>query len=273
MKHQEFKYQLHNTDFHGEIWQVTEPKASIVIVHGMGEHLQRYTHVAAKFTQNNYNVIAYDNFGHGKTSGKRGHNPNFEALLDCIEFNINKAKELNPEIPVFIYGHSMGGNLVINYTLKRKHNLKGVIATSPFLKLAFEPPAWKMFLGKILLKVAPSITLGNEINPGHVSRDPKEVEKYNNDKLVHGKISPNYSLVILETGAWAIDNASTLQIPMFVMHGTDDKIISHKGSEQFCKNSSLAELHLIEGGYHELQNDICKENVLQQITNWLNKQV
>jgi len=273
MGHKEFTFQLHNTNFYGEYWQVENAKATVIIVHGMGEHLKRYYHVAKKFTDNNFNVIAYDNFGHGKTSGKRGHNPNFEALLDVIEFNINKAVEISENLPVFLYGHSMGGNLVINYTIRKNHNLKGVIATSPFLKLAFEPPAWKMSLGKILQKIAPSITLGNELNANHISRDSKQVELYKTDPLVHDKISPNYSITILETGDWAINNANTLKTPIFVIHGTDDKIISCEGSKEFCEKSDLAELQLIEGGYHELQNDICKDEFLELVLNWTNQQV
>jgi len=273
MQHQEFTFQLHNTDFRGAYWQVENPKASVVIVHGMGGHLFRYQHVAERLISENFNVVAYDNFGHGKTSGKRGHNPNFDALLDVIDFNIQKAIELTPEKPVFLYGHSMGGNLVINYTLKRNHKLKGVVATSPFLKLAFEPPKWKMFAGKILQKIAPSVTLGNELDANFISRDPKEVQRYNDDDFVHDRISPNYSITILKTGAWAIANSNKLNTPMFVIHGTDDKIISHKGSIDFCYNTNLAELQLIDGGYHELQNDICKEEFLDAVSNWLNQQV
>lgn len=273
MKHQNFTFKLHNTNFHGELWLAKTPKASLILVHGMGGHVRRYTHVIEKFVANNFNVIAYDNFGHGKTSGKRGHNPSFSALLDIIEFNIKKAKKIAPEIPVFLYGHSMGGNLVINYTLRRQHDLKGVIATSPFLKLAFEPPAWKMFLGRILQRIAPSVTLGNELDSNKISRNSSEIDKYNNDKLVHNKISPNYSITILQTGIWAINNAKKLKTPMFIIHGTGDKITSHKGSEEFSEKTDFAKLHLINGGYHELQNDTCKDELLEAVTNWANNQV
>jgi len=273
MQHQEFTFNLHKTDFYGETWQVESPKASIVILHGMGGHLNRYTHVIKEFVDINFNVVAYDNFGHGKTSGKRGHNPNYDALLDVIDFNIKKAKQLSPELPVFIYGHSMGANLIMNYALRRNHTLKGIIATSPFLKLAFEPPAWKMFFGKILQKIAPSVTLGNEINPETISRNNKEVIKYETDKLVHNKISPNYSLKIIETGTWAIENANKLKTPMFIVHGTGDKIISHLGSKEFSVNTSFATLHLIEDGYHELHNDTCKKELLKLVTNWATEQV
>jgi len=273
MIHKEFSFRLFKTDFFGQYWQPNIQKGIVVLLHGMGEHSSRYAHVAEKLVDNNFTVVTYDNFGHGRTSGKRGCNPNYEALLSVVDHVIVKAQELHPDKPVFLYGHSMGGNLVINYSLQKKHKLKGVIVTSPFLKLAFNPPAWKMFLGKLLLKIAPSITLGNELNPNHVSREKNEVNKYIKDELIHNKISPNYSLTILETGKWAIQNANMLAIPMFIVHGTEDKIIDHKGSISFAKNTSLALLKLYKNGYHELHNDICKEELLCDVTDWLNSQI
>ena len=91
----------------------------------------------------------------------------------------------------------MGGNVVANYALRKQHNLKGIVATSPFLKLAFTPPAIKLFVGKIFQKIAPSLTMGNELDANDISRDKTEVEKYKNDVLVHHKISPNFSITFI----------------------------------------------------------------------------
>ncbi|WP_164723492.1 serine aminopeptidase domain-containing protein, partial [Tenacibaculum discolor] len=114
-----------------------------------------------------------------------------------------------------------------------------------------------------------SITMGNELNPNDISRDPEEVIKYQEDDLVHNKISPNYSITFIENGQWAINNAYTLHIPMYVFHGTDDKIIDYKGSETFANNTKKASLKLYKGGYHELHNDICKNEVLADMLTWV----
>jgi acylglycerol lipase len=273
MTHREFNFDLYSTKFYGQYWQAIETKAVIVLVHGMGEHSSRYEHVAKKLTENSFSVVAFDHFGHGKTTGKRGHNPSFEAVLESIAKTIEKSEELFPKKPIFLYGHSMGGNAVINYTIQKKHHLKGTIATSPFLKLAFEPPKIKLAIGKILQKLAPSITMGNELDPTYMSRDKTEVKKYVNDPLIHHKISPNFSLTFIETGQWAVDNAKKLQIPMLILHGTADKIIDYKGSEEFANNSKNTTLKLYQGGYHELQNDLCKEEMLQDVVNWLSSQL
>lgn len=273
MTHDEFNFNINKTKFFGQYWKAKETKAVVVLAHGMGEHSTRYVHVARKLTDHNYSVVAFDHFGHGKTAGKRGHNPNFEAVLESVAKTIEKAKELFPEKPVFLYGHSMGGNVVINYTIRKKHELLGTIATSPFLKLAFEPPKIKLAVGKLLQKIAPSITMGNELNANDISRVQNEVEKYLNDPLVHDKISPNFSLTFIDTGKWAIKNANKLEIPMLLLHGTDDKIIDYKGSQEFANNSEKASLKLYKGGYHELHNDSCKTEMLQDVVTWLDSKL
>ena len=273
MINKEFNFSIYDTEFYGQYWEGEETKAVVVLAHGMGEHSNRYKHVAKKLTEHGYAVVAFDHFGHGKTGGKRGHNPSFDAVLESVEKVIEKAKALYPKKPIFLYGHSMGGNTIVNYVLRKKHDLKGAIATSPFLKLAFDPPAVKLFVGKLLQNIVPSLTMGNELDVNAISRDEEEVKSYMQDPLVHSKISPNYSIKFIETGEWAIENAHKLKIPMFLVHGTEDSIIDYKGTEAFAKNSKNAEFKLYKGGYHELHNDLCQEEMLQDIVNWLNSQL
>lgn len=274
MKQKTFTFNIYKTDFFGQYWHPENPKAVVVLVHGMGEHSSRYTtSVVPKLVENDFAVVAFDQFGHGKTSGKRGHCPSFQAVLESITKTIEKAKELYPNSPMFLYGHSMGGNCVINYILRKQSDIKGIVASSPFLKLAFQPPSWKLSLGKMMQKIAPSITLGNELDANDISRVQDEVAKYISDPLIHDKISPNYSLSFIDSGKWAIENASKLKTPMLLVHGTGDKIIDYKGSVEFANKSDVAQVKIYEDGYHELHNDLCKDEVLQAITSWLNSQI
>ncbi|CAM1334087.1 lysophospholipase [Tenacibaculum aestuariivivum] len=273
MIHKEFNFNYHKTTFFGQFWQPKTVKAVVVIIHGMGEHSGRYNHVAKKLTSNNFGVIAFDHFGHGKTSGKRGHNPGFNIVLKSITKLLDKTTAVFNNAPIFLYGHSMGGNAVINYSLRKKHHLIGIIASSPMLKLAFNPPAWKLILGRVAQKITPSITLGNQLNPNDLSRDKKIVKNYINDPLVHNKISANFSLSFIDSGKWAIKNASLLKIPILLLHGIADKIIDYKGTEKFADSTNKATLQLYKEAYHELHNDICKEKVLEDIVNWLNNKL
>ncbi|MCF6280414.1 MAG: lysophospholipase [Flavobacteriaceae bacterium] len=271
MTHQTFNFNLHNTQFFGQYWKSKQPKAAVLLVHGMGEHSSRYANfIVKKLVEQNISVITFDHFGHGKTGGKRGHNPSFEAVLDSVSAMLEKSKEVFGDIPIYLYGHSMGGNVVLNYALRRTSKIKGIIATSPFLKLAFEPPKLKLSIGKLLQKITPSMTMGNELNPNDISRDKIEVQKYIDDPLIHSKISPNYSITFIKTGKWALENAQNLQIPTVIFHGTGDKIIDYKASKEFVEKSDKATIKLYEEGYHELHNDLCKEELISDIIDWIN---
>ncbi len=263
-----------NTEFYWTYWKAEEPKATVVLVHGMGSHSGRYTKSVVPFLlKNGYNVVAFDHFGHGKTEGKRGHNPGFEYVLESVNKTIQKAVETFPNLPVFLYGHSMGGNTVANFALRKDAPVKGFIVTSPMLEVAVEIPSWKLFLGKMMLKVAPSMTMPTGLNAQHISRIESEVERYKTDTLCHDKISPNFSLVFMEAGKWAIENAQKLKKPMLLLHGTGDKICDYRGSEKFAKGNKLVTLKLYKDAYHELHHDLCSEEMLGDVKTWLDAQV
>ena len=249
-------------------------KGVVVLVHGFGEHSSRYLDdVVPRLLEENLVVYGYDNIGHGKSGGKRGHCPNYSALLELLDNIIAKTILLNPNIPIFLYGHSMGGNLVLNHALRIKSDLAGIVATSPYLKLAFQPPKWKMTLGKAMLQIFPSLTMSSGLNPQHISRIGQEVEKYIEDSLVHDKVSPMYSFPIMEAGEWAINNAHKLNTPTLLLHGTGDKIIDYRGTQRLHKNSSKTELHLIEDGYHELHKDVGSKGTMDLIALWLRNRI
>ncbi|WP_109300601.1 alpha/beta hydrolase [Aquimarina sp. AU474] len=274
MQHQEFYLEYQKHQLFAQYWVPNECKAVVLLVHGMGEHSSRYTSYAIpELLAKHIGVITYDNFGHGKSSGKRGHCPSYDALLQVMDMMLTKTQELANERPIFLYGHSMGGNLVINYMLKRQPNLAGAIATSPFLRLAFNPPAWKMTMGKLMQKIAPSITLPSGLDVSAISRIREEVEKYKNDPLVHDKVSPNFSFPIIEAGEWAITHAATLQKPMLLLHGTDDQIIAYTATQEFAAQTDQAELVLFKDGYHELHNDVEKGKLLTTITAWIHQTI
>ncbi len=270
MEHQTFTLKSHNQDFFAQCWQPEQPVAAALLVHGFGEHSARYEHtVVAALVNKGVAVVAYDNFGHGKSEGKRGHCPNYDALMHVLGKMLRKTEDLFPGLPTFLYGHSMGGNLVLNYVLRHQTHLKGVVATSPYLRLAFEPPKWKMMLGKLMLGILPSITLPAELEEAAISRDDDEVKKYKEDPLVHDKVSPMFSFPIMDAGEWAIANADKLTPNTLLLHGTEDRLIDHKATIAFHENTSVTTLELFEGGYHELHNDLDKEKMLDLVSDWV----
>ena len=183
MKHNEFKFKIFDgLSLFTQSWQPEDrPRAAICLVHGMGEHSGRYVHVADRLTKAGYVLFTFDLRGHGKSEGPRGHTPSYEALMQDISFLLEAANKQFPQLPYFLYGHSLGGNLVLNYVLRYKPQLKGVIVTGPWLRLAFEPPVFKVTFGKVMNKIRPSFSQSSGLDTKALSHDSEVVHAYEND--------------------------------------------------------------------------------------------
>ena len=248
------------------------PKAIICMVHGHGEHIERYQHLAKVFNEADYTFIGFDHRGHGKSEGKRGHTPSYETLLDDIESFLAEISEYYPSQPLILYGHSMGGNLVLNYTLRRKPKVKGVIATGPWLKLAFEPSAIQVFLGKTMDKIYPAFIQNSGLNTSALSHDPEIVHAYENDPLVHDKISARLFVAMYESGLWALEHAKEFPLPLLLMHGGADQITSAQASREFAeKVGSDITLKIWDNLYHEIHNEPEKADIFKTIINWVDE--
>lgn len=269
-----FTFNCFDANIYGQYHEPDDVRAVVVLVHGFGEHSGRYhENVIPALLDCGLAVVTYDNIGHGKSGGKRGHCPSYAALLDILEEVILKAKSFFPGKPLFLYGHSMGGNLALNYALRRKHQIIGIVATSAYLRLAFKPPKWKMAFGRMLLSLYPSLTMPSGLDPKGISRIPDEVEKYKSDPLVHDMVSPMFSFPIMDAGQWVIDNAGQHEVDTLLLHGSGDPIIDYRGTEEFHNNSNKTKFQLFEGGYHELHYDLCAQEMLQAVQNWFRQRL
>lgn len=258
MKHSEFKLITSDgVNLYGQRWEPGgNPVGIVCLVHGLGEHSGRYEHLAQFLTDNGYALQGFDLRGHGRSDGKRGDIPGYEALLDDIDLSLANAKRHWPGLPVFLYGHSLGGNLVLNYALRRKPELAGVISTSPWLELAAKVPAWKLAAGRLLNRLWPSLTLSNGLNTKALCRDAEVVRLYEQDPLVHDQISARMTFALMEAADWALEHAAGLDLPLLLMHGSADRITSAAGSARFARAAG-DKVHFKEwqGGYHEVHND------------------
>lgn len=274
MNHFEWNWTQQGETFFAQGWNPAQTKGVVCIVHGFNEHSTRYAHVAEWLCNAGYAVLTYDEFGHGKTTGKRGHVPSYDAFLDSVKIILDEAETRFPGVKKYLWGHSMGGNIATNYILRRQPSLAGAIATGPLFKLGFEPPAFKVFLAKMMVNIYPAFTEKAELDSQGISRDKEEVRKYNADPFNHGKITAGTFLGFFEAGKWALAHATDLKIPMLVMHGTADRLTSPEGSKEFAESvpGNLVTLKLWDGFYHELHNEPepDRSEVLTYITNWLN---
>lgn len=245
-------------------------KGVITCVHGMGEHIERYEHVAKVLTDAGYAIVGYDHRGHGKSDGGRGHIPNYEQFMDDVSLALNKTKELVPNVPQFIYGHSMGGGLVANFLIYRQPKVNAVILSAPYFRLTNPQPPLKLALGRMTQNLVPKLTLPTGLDPNHISSDPQEVAKYKQDPLVHDKISAKMGIAIVDAGENAIAQASKVKVETLIVHGTGDQLTDPNGSVAFSKNAG-PEVHikLMNGLYHELHNEPEKQEVFKIYLEWL----
>lgn len=273
MNYFEWNWSQEGESIYAQGWSPETPKGVVCLVHGFNEHSTRYTHVAERLVRAGYAVLTYDQFGHGKTTGKRGHTPSYEAFLDTVSNILKEAEKRYPGIKKFLWGHSMGGGIVLNFLLRRNPNINGAIATGPLLKLGFEPPAFKVFLAKMMKGIYPAFTEKAALDSSAISRDPGEVKKYDVDPHNHGKITAGTFFGMYEGGKWAIANAGLLKVPLLLMHGTADKLTSPEGSKEFAAAApqQLVTTKWWEGYYHELHNEPepYRTEVINYIVSWL----
>ena len=247
-----------------------EMRGAICLFHGLGEHSGRYEHVAEFMNRNGYGVLAIDLRGHGNSEGQRGHSPGIEGMLNDLDLLINYATEKYSDQPLFLYGHSLGGNLVLHYGLKRSPLVNGIVITSPFLRAAFEPAAWKITLGKVMYTLWPSLSLGNELDPSALSKDQAVVDAYVQDPLVHDRVTSRMGIDMLNTGEWALENAASFPLPLLLMHGGGDRVCSPEASREFAlKAGKICTLKMWDGLAHELHNEPEKEKVLSYMLQWI----
>lgn len=276
MEDSEFHWQAKDGErlFAREWKPVGELRGAICYVHGMGEHSGRFKTIAQALNREGFAVMALDLRGHGRSGGRRGHASSLEVLLDDVEQMVIETSSRFSGVPLFLYGQSMGGNLVLNYAMRRRQTvLNGVIATSPWLRLAFEPPAMLLKIAGLLNLLFPRYTRSTGLEIKGLSRDNEIAKAYREDPLVHDRISIRMYMEITRAGQWAIKHAGEFNIPLLLMHGNADPITSSEASEDFAEAAHpCTTLMLWKGGFHEICNDLQKEDAIAYLIGWLKMQ-
>lgn len=254
-------------------WLVAEPKAIIGIVHGLGEHCNRYEHVAQYFNRQGYSVVGYDRRGHGRSGGSKGHTTQFQYLYDEITFLLDWVEMLQPGQAKIFYSHSMGANLAMNYCLDiRLYQIKGIVATGPWIRLPNPPPSLLIAFARLMNRVWPGFAQSNGLDQNAISSDPAEVQKYVSDPLVHSRISARLAVNMFDA-AYRLDHYTSLfPIPLLLMHGEADQITDPKGTVAFANRvDGDLEIELWPGMYHEIHNEPGKQMVFERVIQWMDR--
>ena len=248
--------------------------ALIIMVHGIGEHGGCYDEWAENFTAQAVGFLTFDLRGHGRSPGIRGH-ASIKTVKNDLRRIINEVKQKYANIQIILFGHSMGGQIALSYAFDGNVMVHGVIASSPMLKLV-DPPSMLVNLAKWASFIAPWITVRTGIKAEQLSHTDAEKRKSSKkDPLLQKRISIKLFSDIYANGDMIVrnDNLSST-IPILLMHGSDDKIVSFDVNESFAKkNQAIIDFKKWDNMYHDLLFDTGKEDVFGYVMQWLSKKV
>lgn len=248
---------------------VGEPRAAVVIVHGLKDYSDRYGDFAASLVKRGYAVHALDLRGHGASQGDRVWVDAFGDFLDDVEVFMKRVQAKEPGKKVFLFGHSMGGAIVTLYALTREPKPAGLITSAAALKTT-EPGPLVSFV-KLMGDLRPRAAVF-ELNDADFSRDPQVVAAMPNDPLIYdGKAPAHTAAEVIGAIAQIRERAPTLEVPLLALHGSADKVTPPAGSEELVAAAKSADkkLQRYEGLVHDLAHEPERQKVFDDVAAWL----
>lgn len=253
-------------------------RGTIVLVHGLGEHLGRYNHVAARLNAQRWRVVGCDLRGHGRSQGARGDAPSRDALLADLAPVVDAARALAPAgAPLVLLGHSLGGLIAARFVVAAlaspapawSRAVDGLVLSSPALDPGLKP-AQRALLA-VARRLMPHLAVGNGLDANWVSHDVRVVAAYQSDPLVHDRVTATVARFAAEAGAEAIAHAPRWRVPTLLMWAGADRCVAPAGSAAFAAAApkSVLEAQAWPGLAHELFNEPERERVLDRLLDWL----
>jgi alpha-beta hydrolase superfamily lysophospholipase len=249
-------------------------RARLVVAHGIGEHSGRYRNVVEKLVPRNISVWAMDLRGHGKSEGRRGHILAFDDYVNDVSTMVEAAKrEMQEERKYFLLGHSMGGLIALDFALRYPARMNGVILSSPSLGIGVKVPFIKKAVGKFMSSVAPGLSLSNGIDITKISHDKKVVRAYEDDALVHDRVSARWFTEFMKAIEKVGNSAPELKVPILMQLAGDDALTDVNASQKFFDGLTVDDkaVYVYEKLYHEIYNESeeLKSGPLQDLDDWI----
>ncbi|CAF3172163.1 unnamed protein product [Rotaria socialis] len=266
----------------GRIWPTKAGplRAVLLIVHGYGEHCQRYRHMADFFTNYQITCISYDMRGHGESQGERGFTPHVNALFDDLESVIVYIRqELYLFVPIIIYAHGTGSVLCASHCIRRSSqplDCQAMILSTPSICVKQSFSKFVIFVARAFANLSPHLRLPVEGNhTAQYSNDPEVVEAYRNDPLVHDRWPASTCAMFIELGALLRKENINLFCPVLVQHGDADIITQIRYVEIWASEQLIGNVNFKRwpGHFHEIHNDCGKEEVFRFLLEWMTQNV
>lgn len=251
------------------------PRAHVGIVHGYGDHLARYKTVTDALVKAGFAVHAYDFRGHGQSDGRRGHTDRFSDYVDDLDLFWARVRKAAGNQKSFLLAHSNGGLTAIHWLAQERPGLAGLILSAPYLRLALKPPALKVLGAKLMGRVIPWLPIKTELTPADLSRDEAWQRETARDALYNTIVTPRWFTESNRAQEAVNQIAPKVRVPSFVFCGEKDPVASTPTTRAFFEHLGAPDKRFKEypGMLHECLNEIGKEEVFADISQWISERL
>jgi alpha-beta hydrolase superfamily lysophospholipase len=252
-------------------WATAEPRAVLLLAHGLAEHSGRYGEFASFFADAGIATYALDFPGHGRSDGKRGHIRDFQEYTEALGALLSLAREAHPDIPFVLFGHSMGGLIAADFLLQHQSEFVAAVLTGAAIQSPQQPSSIVLFINRVIASVMPRLGV-LRLDASGISRDPQVISDYENDPHVYrGKATAGLVTALFCAMKRVVENATSIRLPMLIMHGSVDSLTAVEGSELLHDSISSEDKKIViyDGLYHEILNEPERKNVMADILGWL----
>ncbi|MGC9044743.1 MAG: lysophospholipase [Myxococcota bacterium] len=250
---------------------VDNPTNTLLLTHGFGEYSERYIKLFEILNQMGISTFAFDLRGHGKSEGIRSYISRFEDYIADLTIIVDLVKEITKADKISLLGHSMGGLIASYYTSRYQMNIRTLILSSPFFGLSMEIPLVKKIAGNIASFLLPSFSMPAGIKGELCTHDEQVARMYDTDPMINKYATARWFTEIINAQSKIEEIARKIEIPVALLSAGDDKLVSLDAEKRFFENlASKDKYHKIfEGFYHEIFNEIKKEEAIEELKNWL----
>ncbi len=252
--------------------EVQQPRAALLVVHGLGEHSGRYEQFAAAMTASAVSTYMLDQRGHGLSEGRRGHVTRFHVLLQDLDRFVREVSGLlAARLPMFLLGHSMGGLVALRYLEEYDVRLHGAIILAPWLGTSAPVPRWKTTLAGVLTRLLPAVPIRNGIDPDALSRDPAIVRAYRDDPLVHDRITPRLFTEASQAMGAVQRRGDRIRTPLLIMVPEADRVVDAQRTLALARSLPVSDVTIraCPGHSHELLNEPDRATTIRELRDWL----
>lgn len=277
MQHQEgFFTGVRGVHIYHQSWlPEDEPRAALLIVHGLAEHSGRYMNVVNRFIPLGYGIYGFDLPGHGRSDGARVYVKRFDDFIAVLRIYVGMVRGWQRDKPVFLMGHSMGALISTIFLLDHQAEFAGAILSGPGVRVPAHISRSTVVLAKLLSTLLPRMGVIG-LDPAGVSRDPAVVRAYVGDPLVYtGKTTARLAYEMLKAMHRVPAEASRITLPVLIVQGGADKLVDPDGARMLYNTISSPNktIKIYDGLYHEVFNEPEHDQVLDDVEAWLEAHV